>query len=565
MLFASDRIRSRFEAAGLPVIADVDGTMRAERESRAGLACRKLRIRGLLSLVIFAPVTLIGAGARWPQQNTSEPLMTLFVDETQAARRIAFVREEIHVKPGNVALAYPRWIPGEHGPTGPIQQFAALRIRAGPATLAWTRDPDDINTIHVKIPAGIDTITVQFDTLLENTISDHQLLLAWNTVVLYPRGIDKRELMIKPSLLLPSNWKQGSSLKVVSQTGAQLSFAPVSLERLIDSPVLAGQFFRSFPITASWPATLEITGDSQASVDGADEAHAVALFGKLIDQDRAMFGFRHFEKMHILVSQSDVRDFDGLEHEDSPYNAMGDAALSKKDELEGLGSGLLAHEQSHSWDGKYRRPAELYSKTDYQGPERTSMLWVYEGLNQYIGMLLATRSGFNDAEYARDLFGRFAAGYAHQAGRGSTPLVDTATQNWVLRNVEQSWTSIRRNQDYYAEGALIWLRADTIIREQSKGRLSLDDFLRRFFGQRDTEPIVVPYTREDIEASLSATCPFDWHTFFETRIYEVNNKPPTEGLEASGWRLIYTIHPIENFFSSRSWDRFSLVCIQSGL
>jgi predicted metalloprotease with PDZ domain len=493
-----------------------------------------------LVLALIA-MTALATSAR--AQDTSTPAMTLVVDETQAARRIAFVREEIRVGPGALALAYPRWIPGEHGPTGPIQQFAALRIRSGNLMLPWTRDPEQIYTIHVEVPANVDRITVDFDTLLENTISDHQLLLPWNTVVLYPRNVDKRKLMIEPSILLPPNWKQGSALHVTIQSGTRVNFAPVSLERLIDSPVLAGEFFRAVPLASNWPAELDITGDSQAAVDKADDAHAVALCGKLIEQDRAMFGFRHWQTLHLLVSQSEARPFDGLEHGDSPYAAIGDAALSKKDQLEKFGWPLLAHEQSHSWDGKYRRPAELYSKPDYQGPERTSLLWVYEGLNQYIGMLLATRAGFNDAAYMRDYLGRVAADFANEPGRASTALVDTATENWVLRTVDGGWSSLRRGQDYYDEGALIWLRADTLIREQSQGRLSLDDFLRSFFGQRDTEPIVVPYTREDVEASLSAIWPFDWHTFFETRVYQVNSKPPTDGLEAAGWRLVYNATP----------------------
>jgi predicted metalloprotease with PDZ domain len=476
-------------------------------------------------------------------QDTSAPGMTLAVDETQAARRIAFVHEEIRVRPGSLALAYPRWIPGEHGPTGPIQRFAALRIHSGSATLPWTRDPDDIYTIHVEVPANTDRVSVDFDTLLENTISAHQLLVAWNTVVLYPRGIDKRELMIEPSILLPANWHQGSSLRVARQEGSRVTFAPVSLERLIDSPVLAGEFYRVLPLASAWPAELDITGDSQAAVDNADDAHAVSLFGKLIDQDQAMFGFRHWRTLHLLVSQSEARPFDGLEHEDSPYSAVGDAGLSKKDQLERFGWPLLAHEQSHSWDGKYRRPAELYSKPDYQGPERTSLLWVYEGLNEYIGMLLATRAGFNDAAYMRDYLGRIAADYSHQPGRATTALVDTATEDWVLRAFDVAWFSLRRGQDYYDEGALIWLRADTIIREQTQGRRSLDDFLRSFFGQRDTDPIVMPYTREEVEASLSAICPFDWRTFFETHVYQVNSRPPTDGLEAAGWRLVYNATP----------------------
>ena len=500
-----------------------------------GFPSPKSFLLGLLAITSVAGSTFA--------QGTSTPVMTLLVDETQAARRIAFVHEEIPVRPGPVTLAYPKWIPGDHGPTGPIQQFVALHISLGSTSLAWTRDPDDIYSIHVNVPSSADRITVDFDTLLENTISDHQLLVAWNTVVLYPRGVDKRQLMIEPSILLPSNWHQGSSLQVTSQAGSRVNFAPVSLERLIDSPVLAGEFFRAVPLTSTWPAELDITGDSQAALDKADDEHAVTTFGKLIDQDRAMFGFRHWQTMHLLVSQSEGRPFDGLEHEDSPYSAIGDAGLSKKDQLEKFGGWLLAHEQSHSWNGKYRRPAELYSKPDYQGPERTSLLWVYEGLNQYVGMLLATRAGFNDAAFMRDYLAWEAAYFAGQPARTSTALVDTATEDWVLRTVDDAWSSLRRGQDYYDEGALIWLRADTVIREQSQDRRSLEDFLLNFFGQKDTEPIVVPYAREDVEASLSAICSFDWHGFFETRVYQVNSKPPTDGLEAAGWRLVYNATP----------------------
>ncbi len=472
----------------------------------------------------------------------SAPTMTLQVDETQAFRRIAFVHEEIRVQPGPLALAYPRWIPGEHGPTGPIQNLAAIRIHAGEVTLPWTRDPDDINTIKVDVPPNASKITVDFDTLLENTISDHQLLLAWNTTVLYPRGIDKRELMIEPSILLPPNWKQGSSMPVTNQAGNRVTYAPTSLERLIDSPVLAGQFFRAVPLASKWPAELEFTGDSQSAIDAADDAHAFSIFGKLIDQDQAMFGFRHWQTMHLLVSQSAALPYDGLEHEDSPWDAIGDAGLSKKEDLERFGFPLLAHEQSHSWDGKYRRPGELYSKPDYQGPERTTLLWVYEGLNEYIGMLLATRAGFNDAAYMRDYLGRIASDYAHETGRTTTPLVDTAAQDWVLRAI-RGWYALRRGQDYYDEGALMWLHADTLIREQTHDRVTLDDFLRSFFGQRDTGPIVVPYTRADVEASLAAICPYDWHSFFEKYVYQINSAPPMEGLEAAGWRVVYNATP----------------------
>ncbi len=327
-----------------------------------------------------------------------------------------------------------------------------------------------------------------------------------------------------------------------------MNFAPASLERLIDSPVLAGEFFRAVPLASKWPAELDVAGDSQWAIDKADDAHAFSLFTRLIDEDQAMFGFRHWQKMHLLVSQSDALPYDGLEHEDSPWDAVGDAGLSKKDQLEQSGWNLLAHEQSHSWDGKYRRPAELYSKPDYQGPERTTMLWVYEGLNGYIGMLLATRAGFNDADYIRDYLARVSSDFGYDPGRATTPLADTATENWVLRSVHEGWASIRREQDYYDEGTLMWLHVDALMREQSHDRVSLDDFLRNFFGQRDTGPIVVPYTRADVEAALSATWSYDWHTFFDKYVYQVNAQPPTDGLEAAGWHVVYNATAVRVFY-----------------
>jgi predicted metalloprotease with PDZ domain len=253
----------------------------------------KLPAVGLLILLAIAKGDVVA-------QTSSIPTITLLVDETQAFRRIAFVHEQIRVQPGPVALAYPRWIPGEHGPTGPIENFASLRVRSGDATLPWTRDPDDINTIKIDVPPNTSALTVDFDTLLENTISDHQILLAWNTSVLYPRGINKRELLIEPSILLPPSWKQGSSLQVIHQAEGKVTFAATSLERLIDSPVLAGEFFRAVPLASKWPAQLDFTGDSKSAVDKADDAHAFALFARLIDQDQAMFGFRHWQPCTCL-------------------------------------------------------------------------------------------------------------------------------------------------------------------------------------------------------------------------------------------------------------------------
>jgi hypothetical protein len=234
---------------------------------------------GFISKLTFIACSVFTFATAIIAQSVPSPVMKLVVDETQAPCKIAFVHEEIRVTPGAIALAYPKWIPGEHGPTGPIQQLAVLKIHAGNTVLSWTRDPEEINTIHVNIPAGVSVINVDFDTLVENTISSHQLLLAWNTTVLYPLGIDKTKLMIQPSLLLPKNWKQASSMSVTGQSDNRVNFAPISLERLIDSPVLAGEFLRALPLNSGWPAELDVTGDTQAAVDSVDDAHAARRSG----------------------------------------------------------------------------------------------------------------------------------------------------------------------------------------------------------------------------------------------------------------------------------------------
>jgi predicted metalloprotease with PDZ domain len=506
----------------------------------------RLLISSAIGLWLLAPIL----GSMTLRAQPPPRAIALVVDETDAARQLSRVHEDVPVQPGTLALAYPKWIPGEHGPTGPLQHVGSLRIRAGTTTLPWTRDDEDIYTVRVDVPSGATQIAVDFDVVFENTISDHQLLLAWSSVLLYPAAADKTALLIAPSVVLPAGWARASALPVRSETASRVDFATTSLERLIDSPVLAGEFLRSAPLASAWPATLDITADSLDALDKADDGHAVALFGALVDQDQAMFGFRHWKAFHVLVSQSDARPYDGLEHEDSPYNAVSGHGLSSHDELEKLGAPLLAHEQSHSWIGKYRRPAELYSKTNYQGPERTSLLWVYEGLNQYVSTILATRAGFNDAAYARDELASWTSFAAHQLSRAATPLADTAVESSVLR-AGGGWAMLRRSQDYYFEGALTWLQADAIIRTQSKGARSLDTFLRRFFGERDTGPIVAPYTRQDIESALSAVCPYDWHQFFETRIYQANGAPPTGGLEAAGWRLVYDDTPNRDRFLPR--------------
>jgi predicted metalloprotease with PDZ domain len=471
----------------------------------------------------------------------------LQVDATDAPRNILRARLRISAQPGPLTLVYPKWIPGEHGPTGPITDLAGLKMIAAGHAVEWQRDADDMFAFHLEVPAGADAVEVELDFLLPPNSGEFssggsataQLLdLSWNQVLLYPQGGKPGELQYAAALVLPEGWKYGTALTLAGQNGAGLRFAPVSLETLVDSPVIAGAYFRSIDLSPkAGPAhELDIVADSAAALEikPEDSRH----FAHLVTETGALFGARHYRSYHFLLTLSEYVAHFGLEHHESSDNREGEKYLTDEEDRMS-GAFLLCHEMVHSWNGKYRRPAGL-ATADFQQPMKTELLWVYEGLTDYLGILLAARSGLWTNENFREYIALEAAALDRTPGRNWRPLADTAVAAQLLYKSRPEGESWRRGTDFYGEGDLIWLEADVLIRQQTQGRRSLDDFCRKFYGGQSGPPQVVPYTQEDVVAALNEIAPYDWGEFFQKRVYAANPRAPLGGIEGGGWRLTYT-------------------------
>jgi predicted metalloprotease with PDZ domain len=478
-------------------------------------------------------------------QNTP---VTLQVDATDAPRDILHARLHIPVQPGPLTLVYPKWIPGEHGPTGPIIDLTGLKINAAGHPVEWQRDGEDMFAFHLQVPAGADAVDVALDFLLppnsgefsSGASSTAKLLdLNWNQALLYPKGGNPHDLQYKVALLLPDDWKFGTALALAPlQKGTGLHFAPVPLETLVDSPLIAGAFYRSIDLSPKDgpPHELDMVADSAAALEITPEASR--HFARLVTETGALFGARHYRHYNFLLTLSDHVAHFGLEHHESSDDREGEKYLTDDDDLM-RGAFLLCHEMVHSWNGKYRRPAGL-ATADFQQPMQTEMLWVYEGLTDYLGIVLAARCGLWTNENFREYIAAEAGLLDHAPGRNWRTLADTAVAAQLLYDAREEGAAWRRSVDFYDEGDLIWLEADVLIRQQTHGRRSLDDFCRKFYGGQSGPPQVIPYTREDIVAALNEIAPYDWDAFFQKRIYDINPRAPLGGIEGGGWRLTYT-------------------------
>jgi len=483
---------------------------------------------------------MMAAGAPAPQ-------ITLSVDATDAPRKIFHVRMTIPAKPGSLTLYYPKWIPGEHGPTGPIQDVAGLKFTAGGKTLTWRRDLLDGWTFHVEVPAGASSIEASLDFISPAgsegiytggaTATDKMAVINWNDVLLYPEGWPSDDLTYTASLRLPADWKFGTSLAVTSQSGGEIKFAPVSLTMLIDGPVITGEYLKVVPLNAGQkpPVEMDIAADSAAALDAPAEVWE--HYKNLVKQTDALFGAQHYRDYHFLYSLSDHVAHFGLEHHESNDSRLGERALVDPTKRL-LGAGLLSHEFVHSWNGKYRRPADL-ATPDYEKPMQTDLLWVYEGLTEYLGEILTGRMGERTPEEFRDALANAAAELDHTPGRAWRNLQDTADGVPAMQGAPRQWESWRRALDYYDEDELNWLWADTIIRQQTHGRKSLDDFCRIFHGPPSGPPQVKTYTFDDIVNTLNQVAPYDWRGFWTERLTNHGPGAPLGGVEGSGWKLVY--------------------------
>ena len=472
----------------------------------------------------------------------SQTTITLNVDATDAARNVLHSRLTLPVKPGPFTLFYPKWIPGEHTPTGTIDDVVGLKLTAGGKTIPWRRDDVEMFAFHCDIPPGTTTLDITFDDVSqpESTASAKLARIKWNRLLFYPEGVNSDAINVKAALKLPAGWKFASSLPITSDNRGELQFKEVSLTQLVDSPAIIGANFRNLSLTSSG---IKHEMDVMADTPAALEMKPATLTGvrKLVQEAYALFGARHYRSYQFLVTLSDHGGSEGLEHHESSEDGVGEKAFS--DELELLDFGdLIGHEYAHSWNGKYRRPAGL-ATPDFEQPMKGELLWVYEGLTQYLGHVLPARSGLWTAEDFREVMAAAAAEMENQSGREWRPLADTAVAVQLTYPSPRAWMNYRRRVDYYDEGSLIWLEADVLIRSRSNGKLSLDDFCRRFHGGADTPPAVKPYTLDDVVNTLNEVMPYDWRSFLNERIYAVNPHAPTAGITNGGWKLVFTDKP----------------------
>lgn len=493
-------------------------------------------------------VTLIAAAsfaAATPYATQDRPV-TLVVDATRAGDGFMEVRERVPAAPGPFTIVYPKWIPGEHGPTGPLNDLAALRISVNGTPLDWRRDATDLYAFHVNVPAGAQAIDVAFDVLMnapgDVMSSNSAAIVNWNRALLYQDGVDSHHYFVKPSIVLPAGWQYGTALRVAGSHGGQIDFAVTPLNMLVDSPLDMGEYVRKWDLWRDGTAFVQLDAFADHPQDLDIPASLLRAYERVPAETLAMYGSRHFYDYHALLTLSDAIGSQGIEHHQSSDDRAGDDFLTNPDESL-VGGDLITHEFSHSWNGKYRRPADL-TTPNFQVPQLTDLLWVYEGMNQYLGDLISFRAGIRDPKLFPEYIASVYADLDYETGRATTPLIDLTTGAPYYYQARGQYNAIRRNAgDFYSEGELIWLDVDTIIREQSHGARSLDTFLQRYTEPAVTGPIVVPYTRAQIEALLNEVEPYDWHDFFEKWVYDVAPHPISDDFARAGWRLVYTEKP----------------------
>jgi len=495
----------------------------------------------------------------------------LSVDASEASRRILHARLTVPASPGPLTLVYPKWIPGEHGPSGPITDLVGLQVKAGGKAIAWRRDPLDMYAFRVEVPAGASAIEVSFDQLSpanadpfssNASANEHLAVLSWNQILLYPDRESPGTLSYRARLRLPAGWKFGTALPVASTGPEGVEFSEVPLRTLIDSPVAMGAHHRVLPLAPSSlrPShEIDLFADSEAALAIPDDLRRG--YDRLIEEALQLFGAHHYDRYIFLLTLSDNLAHFGLEHHESSDNRSYERALVDPDRRR-LMIGLLPHELVHSWNGKYRRPADL-TLDDFRRPANTDLLWVYEGLSSYLGEVLSARSGLRSPEEAREQLAWLAAVLENTPGRTWRPLVDTAVAAQLLFEAPAAWQSWRRSVDFYDEGVLIWLETDVLIRQKTGGKRSLDDFCRLFLGGESGPPAVRTYTFDDVVAALQQIAPHDWRAFFLERITSTAPRAPLGGIEGAGFKLVYDAEPSQILKSQESVDdtvdlRFSI-------
>ena len=491
------------------------------------------RSRSCFSLLFVLALALESSSA-FP-----DDAIQLTVDATRTQQKLLRAHLVLPVKPGPLTLYYPKWIPGEHGPEGPISSLTGLKFEGNGKVIPWQRDLLDVFTFHIEIPAGVSRLEADYDFIEPDGMSatDQLMVLEWNQVVLYPADPPAESLTYDAKLRLPEGWKFGSSLPVETESASEVAFKPISLDLLVDSPVIAGAHYRAIDITPEGEPIhheLDLVADSETALNISDANKKEMT--NLVAESGKLFGARHYRDYHFLLTLSDHVAHFGLEHHESNDSRLPERTLLQPGSGMALG-GLLAHEFVHSWNGKFRRPADLMVPY-YEQPMKTDLLWGYEGLTDYLGPLLAARSGLWTPEQYHEYLASIAAELGPgRPGRTWRPLLDTAIGEPGMNG--RGWMSWRRGVDYYDEGDLLWLEVATIIHRESHGAKTIDDFCHTFHGGANNGPQVKTYTFENLVGVLNQMAPFDWANFFHERLTSTSAEAPVQGIENAGWKLIF--------------------------
>jgi len=484
-----------------------------------------------------------------PGDATYPGTLTLSIDATDTARHIFLVKETIPVAgPGPLTLLFPKWLPGEHAPTGPIAQLAGLVITANGKRLDWQRDPVEVTAFHVKIPEGVSAIDIEMqrlamsdDKFAGTVVTSNIAAVKWNSLSLYPAGYAASRIAIKPSVTLPHGWGFASGLDGAKQSGDIVAFAATSYETLVDSPLYAGRHIRQIDLDPGAKVPVRLTAFADHDEDLEARAEQIEAHRGLVREAYKLFGSKHYDHYDFLLALNERMSDLGIEHHRSSENGYNPRYFADWDGLF-FDHDLLAHEFTHSWNGKFRRPADLWT-ADYNQPMRGSLLWVYEGQTQYWGEVLAARAGLYTRQQFLEKLAVLAARMDQQSGRSWRSLQDTTTGEILDQRGARTYTGWQRGLDYYTEGALIWLDADTLIRDKSKGAKSLDDFARAFFGVHDGQITPETYRFDDVVAALNDVLPYDWAGFLRSRLDGHGPGAPLDGVTRGGYRLVYGDQP----------------------
>jgi predicted metalloprotease with PDZ domain len=492
----------------------------------------------------------------------------LTVDASDVTRGIFKIRQHVPVTgPGDFVLLYPKWLPGHHSPSGQINKVAGFKASANGRELQWKRDTLDVYAFHVDVPAGVNAIDVEFQYVSPTDNNQGRIVatpdmasIQWIANSLYPAGYYTRNIPVQASVIVPTGWKVGTALRPAAQTGNRIDYPVTSYEILMDSPLIAGAHYRRIELSPD--VAIDVIADTPEELAATPEQ--IAAHKRLVEQAVKLFGAQHYDHYDFLLTISDYLGGSGLEHHRSSEDGVKRGYFTDW-ENKLRDRNLLPHEYTHSWNGKYRRGADLWTP-DFRTPMQDSLLWVYEGQTQFWGYVLGARSGMLSKQDTLDAIAATAATYGYATpGRTWRALVDTTNDPIIAQRAPQPWRSWQRSEDYYSEGQLIWIDVDRIIREQSRGKRSIDDFARAFFGMRDRDWGELTYTFDTVVETLNKVQPYDWRAYLEQKVYDVASAPPLDGINKGGYKLIFTAEPTKWIKSAEKSGKNSDLTYSGGL